>query len=229
MQSQLSKILRENSNYASVLSQEILNQKPHVFDLSKNNAEFAKVELSDIDAFTSFINNTLAQANAIYGVGGYGEDRIMYRHSKLFTSNNEEPRSVHLAVDLWVTAGTEVYSPLPAIVHSFQINEGLANYGPTIILEHELSGTKFYTLYGHLTRTSLDGLAVGQTIEQGQQIATVGASHENGQWPPHLHFQIISDMLGKTGDFPGVAKPSEKDYWLTLCPNPNLILKIASL
>ena len=126
-------------------------------------------------------------------------------------------------------AGSEIYSPLQAKVHSFQDNNHLLDYGPTIILEHELDGVVFYTLYGHLSRTSLTGLEAGKEIEKGQKIAELGTSNENGQWPPHLHFEIISDMLGKQGDFAGVAKVSEKEYYLNLCPNPNLILNLPNL
>ncbi|MBI4363426.1 MAG: peptidoglycan DD-metalloendopeptidase family protein [Candidatus Doudnabacteria bacterium] len=149
----------------------------------------------------------------------------MYRHSQLF-NDEQEPRSVHLAMDLWVPQGTPVFSPLPGRVHSFQNNDHLGDYGPTIILEHELQGLKFFTLYGHLSRVSLVNLKTSETIRSGQQIAKLGSQNENGSWPPHLHFQIISDMMGKKGDFPGVASISEKDYYLGICPDPNLILRL---
>ena len=62
-----------------------------------------------------------------------------------------------------------------------------------------------------------------------QQIATIGNKNENGQWPSHLHFQVITDMLHHKGDFPGVASVSEQKYYLTLCLDPNLILRINEL
>jgi hypothetical protein len=54
---------------------------------------------------------------------------------------------------------------------------------------------------------------------------------ENGQWPPHLHFQIVVDMeipiaIGRKGDYPGVCKLSEKEKYLNNCPNPDLILQM---
>jgi hypothetical protein len=57
----------------------------------------------------------------------------------------------------------------------------------------------------------------------------VGEHHENGGWPPHLHFQIITELLGNRGDFPGVAAPSERSRWLELSPDPNLILQVPGL
>jgi len=48
----------------------------------------------------------------------------------------------------------------------------------------------------------------------------------NGGWPPHLHLQLITDLLDKDGDFPGVASPAERSLWLALSPDPNLIARL---
>ncbi len=125
-----------------------------------------------------------------------------------------------------VPVATEVHSPLDGIVHSFQDNKQTADYGPTIILEHHLDGVTFYTLYGHLSRSALKTLRVGQKIKKGQFIASVGTPQENGGWPEHLHFQIIDDMQGEKGNFIGVIEPSKVGYWAKRCPDPNLILML---
>ena len=44
----------------------------------------------------------------------------------------------------------------------------------------------------------------------GDKIATLGAADVNGGWTPHLHLQIITDLLGLGTDFPGVARPSQR-------------------
>jgi murein DD-endopeptidase MepM/ murein hydrolase activator NlpD len=182
------------------------------------------VNLRDKKEFIKYVNETISKARRKFGEGGYGEDRIIYRRSDIF-ENEAEPRSVHLAADIWLPAGTPIFSPLPAVIHSFRDNNNFGDYGPTIILKHKLDNVIFYTLYGHLSRKSLAKIKKGMKIKQGQKIATVGRYNENGNWPPHVHFQIITDMLGKQGDFPGVAKPSQKKYYLTLCPDPGLILR----
>ena len=81
-------------------------------------------------------------------------------------------------------------------------------------------------MYGHLTREALKELEPGQTISQGQVLARVGAMHENGGWPPHLHLQIILDLLDRGAQFPGVARASERAVWTSLSPDPNLLLGI---
>jgi murein DD-endopeptidase MepM/ murein hydrolase activator NlpD len=203
------------------------SQPPFIFDFTKANPDVVKLDFNNPEAFTNYVFGTLKEKGLSWGAGGYGEDRLMYPFA-LFNAG-EERRSIHLAQDLWVSAGTAVYAPLPGKVHSFNDNNTPGDYGPTIILEHELEGLKFYTLYGHLSRTSLPSLSIGQEVSPGQQIATIGKAHENVGYAPHIHFQIITDMLGKSGDFPGVAKLSEKDYYLTLSPDPNLILRVSGL
>jgi murein DD-endopeptidase MepM/ murein hydrolase activator NlpD len=75
-------------------------------------------------------------------------------------------------------------------------------------------------LYGHLGPEVLAELEVGQAVSAGQRVATVGAPPGNGNWPPHLHFQLIMDLKDLGADFPGVASVSEQDYWLRLSPSP---------
>jgi hypothetical protein len=69
----------------------------------------------------------------------------------------------------------------------------------------------------------------GQSITKGDWIAAFGEPAENGQWPPHLHFQIIIDMQGMKGDYPGVCKYSEREKYLANCPDPDLILAMMYL
>lgn len=208
-----------------VLPKKFLKSSPFIFEFQQENKEFFAFDPHDTETFSNYVTTTLEKAGKILGVGKYGEDRTIYSLSPLYTKDSES-RSVHLGIDLWVTDGTSVFVPLPARVHSFQVNDHFLDYGPTIILEHKIKGLIFYTLYGHLSKTSLKGLSAGKTFKAGERFAVVGNSKENGNWPSHLHFQIITDMLGKKGDFPGVAKPSEKEYYLMLCPDPNLILHL---
>jgi len=79
-----------------------------------------------------------------------------------------------LGIDITAIAGTEIFAPLEGSVHSFQNNSSFGDYGPTIILEHNLDGEIFYTLYGHLSLNSLDELSEGKEIKKGQKIAELG-------------------------------------------------------
>ncbi len=199
-----------------------------VSDCSSNNSDLTGIDITDVQTYAKVAHDFLQKHNAIAGVGGYLENRIIYTGRDLF-EKDEEQRTIHLGIDVSVKAQTPLYVPIDAHVHSFANNATSGDYGPTIILEHTLEEITFYTLYGHLTLDSLEGLEVGQKLEKGTAFAKVGDIHENGNWPPHLHFQLITDMQGKEGDYPGVCAPSELEKYKNLCPNPNWILKIAQL
>ena len=159
--------------------------------------------------------------------GGYDEDRAIYA-GDAFTGG-DEPRTIHLGLDIAAPAGTEVFAPLAGIVHSFQDNAAAFDYGPTIILEHAVApDLVFHTLYGHLSRESLAGLQVGRAVAAGERIATPGTAEVNGNWPPHLHFQIVLDIKDWRGDFPGVFRKSQREVWRRICPDPRPLLGIPS-
>lgn len=203
------------------------NKPFEVLDFTGNNEELDNFDIADTSAFEEYITRQLDNYKKI-GIGGYGEDRIIYRRSSLFDTE-KEPRCIHLGVDIWVPPDSDVFSPLDAKVHSFNYNKTFGDYGVTIILEHELDSVTFYTLYGHLSKKSLEGKEERLSIRKGEKFATVGDHSENGHWPPHLHFQVITDMLGRKGDYFGVAPPSEKEKYFDLCPDPNLILNVAEI
>jgi murein DD-endopeptidase MepM/ murein hydrolase activator NlpD len=213
---------------ASVVPFDLTSGKVVVFDFTGVNRELAHLDINDVSGFTEYLFESIAEAETPVGIGRYDEDRVLYRHSPLFDGTAER-RSIHIGIDLFVMEGTEVLTPLPATVHSANDNAGLGNYGPTVILRHQLDGIEFHTLYGHLSRASIDRLEPGDTLTAGDPIAEVGDLQENGSWPPHLHFQIITEALSEEVDYPGVAAPSERERFLELCPDPNLILGIPGI
>jgi hypothetical protein len=219
---------RHRGSFESVIPFDLRSGELTVFDFTSANRDLERVGIHDATAFTEYLFEQIVEKDLPVGVGRYNEDRVLYRHSPLFDSSAER-RSVHLGIDLFVPGGTPIHAPLDAVVHSFGDNDRLGDYGPTIILSHELEGMRFHTLYGHLGRTSLEEISPFQSVSAGEPFAEVGEHQENGGWPPHLHFQIVADMMGLEGDFPGVAAPSERDRYLALCPDPNLILGIPGL
>ncbi|MDB5235290.1 MAG: peptidase [Hymenobacter sp.] len=221
---------RHQSDFGPVLPVDLNGPAVTRLDLTDNNPLVAQADLRDTAAFEVIVNTMLATQGATVGIGGYLENRVIYRRSQHFGLNPvEEARSLHLGVDVWIAAGTPLLAPLPAVVHSLADNANFGDYGITVILQHELEGTPFYSLYGHLSRKEWTVLSVGQQLGKGQAFATVGPYPENGDWPPHLHFQLIADLQGRVGDFPGVARPSEREKWAALCPDPNLVLQSAHL
>ena len=197
-------------------------------DLSANNPELLKLEQLSSEAFSVFIDHNLKVAGKKVAYGGYNEVRKLYQRSQLFNKNVDEflNRNIHIGLDIWTAEGTDVLAVLDGEIHSFQDNANFGDYGPTIILKHTMEDEVFYSLYGHLSRNSLENLQVGQKFKAQEKIAELGAAEENGDYAPHLHFQIIKDLQENKGDYPGVASKKDLDFYLENCPDPNLLLKI---
>src|SRR5216684_772048 len=215
---------------ASILDADVKTAPGLVFDLS--------VGSTFLGANPGVVNNPdarerlfaqMKQAGAAFGVGRYDEPRLVYTSSLFGASNNppDERRTVHLGIDLFVEPGTRLRAPLDGVVCVSANNVAPLDYGPLVILQHETDdGEKFFTLYGHLTKETLAGLKVGQRVGRGEEFARVGATEENGGWTPHVHFQVILDLLELGADFPGVAYASQRAVWTSLSPDPNLLLGI---
>ena len=223
---------RNAGRFAPVLPPE-LAERPHtVLDLSVGSRWLGTTGDLDARGWTDLLFGHMRANGAAVGVGRYDEARRWY-DSDAFAIRGEdglERRTVHVGIDLFAEPGTPIHAPFDAVVHSFRDNAARLDYGPTIVLRHEAGGVgAWYTLYGHLSRDSLAGLRPGQQIAAGAEIGRIGPYPENGDWAPHLHFQVISDLLGREGDFPGVAPPSQREVWLSLSPDPNLVLGIPDL
>jgi len=230
---------RHKSNFHPVVAFRPGSDTLFPLDFTEHNPALGKIDLSDTTQFSAFVNKQLKSAHATYGIGGYKENRVLYKRSNLFDTVaaegrpaslhglvEQQGRSIHLGVDIWGPAGTEVFLPLGGMVHSFAYNSNFGDYGATIIMQHQLDTIAFHTLYGHVSLADLAQLHEGKYISRGEVIAHFGEPHENGDWPPHLHFQIIHDMDLKSGDYPGVCAINETPHYFSNCPNPDLILNM---
>ena len=75
-------------------------------------------------------------------------------------------------------------------------NDAPFDYGPTVIVEHEAGDAgPFWCLYGHLARRTLDEIRPGQPVAAGQVVGWIGDHTVNGGWAPHVHVQLITDLM----------------------------------
>lgn len=236
-------------------------------DFTERNKQVFEL-LGKVPELSKHVFDLIEQAGCGIGIGKYDEDRTIYSQSTLFnsdlaaasaastsssalsttTNSDDKRRTIHLGIDVFVQSETQIFAPFDSVVHSFQNNANDGDYGPTIILSHQIERSgltlSFYTLYGHLSLESIQNLQIGQCISQGTPFCRVGDYPINGNWPAHLHFQIIAPDQPKSsakdekqqllrpildkwqGDFPGVASKLERQYYLDICPDPNLLLRL---
>lgn len=194
-------------------------------DLSVHNGSLDQTDISDPMECKSFLESVLAGTDGLVAYGGYLEQRKLYARNLHFTAK-ESVRDIHLGMDFWAREGTEVVVPFEGKVHSFRNNATLGDYGPTIILEHMIGEERFHTLYGHLSIESLQGLYRGKGFKKGDRLGFLGTTDINVNYAPHLHFQIVVDLQGKSGDYPGVCAMEHLGFYAHNSPDPNLLLKI---
>ncbi len=188
-------------------------------------------DFNNLDLFRFKIGQLQKQIPNKILAGGYLEPRALYTSSEYDKLGNSGPesRTIHLGIDFWLPEQTPVHALFDGEVVIAVNDAGDKEYGGLIVLKHKIDDFEFYTLYGHLTVASATKYAVGDVINEGDRIAILGNHSENGNWAPHLHFQLILSLLDYEIDFPGVAYFNELDVWKSLCPDPNLLFKFEAL
>jgi murein DD-endopeptidase MepM/ murein hydrolase activator NlpD len=188
-------------------------------DLSTENVSKEQIPVHNAVVFEHWINAYLHKNKSDVAYGGYLEKRNLYQSHNLFETN-AQPRNIHLGIDLWAAAETPVCAALDATIFAIAEHTSPGDYGPMLILEHSIENKTFYTLYGHLSRASLQNKSIGQRVSKGDIIAYLGDASVNGGYAPHLHFQIISKMEPNAIDFPGVCSEAQVSHFKDICPDP---------
>jgi len=182
-----------------------------------------EIALQQKENWYEYLANLPSDFPTIIHHGGYLEHRFFYSNEALFGSGPDR-RAFHLGLDLWIPAGTDIYTPFAASVQSVKYNPAALDYGNTIILRHEIEDFVFYSLYGHLSASHVGKLKANDLLKKGEKFCTIGAHAENGGWPPHLHLQLMLDLQDHEGDYPGVSSAAKLDYYKRNCPDPTPLI-----
>lgn len=167
--------------------------------------------------FTNGFDPTLLKQG--WGIGGYN----VKRRNMYVAPQYENRRNIHMGVDIWAPAGEPVFSPLDATVEYCAFHEEEGNYGATLILSHSVGEMNIYALYGHLSLASLDQSTPGKKVSAGMLIGWLGEPRENGNWHPHLHYQLCRIDPGEA-DMPGVVSEQERERSVQLYPDPEKVM-----
>ncbi|QDG74953.1 aminotransferase class III-fold pyridoxal phosphate-dependent enzyme [Labrenzia sp. PHM005] len=218
--------LEENAHtFAPVIRPETPKPKTITFDFTTSAPDASQISAFSGIEFDAYCDDKILEAKADFGIGLYGENRTIYKSDAFETANTSARRSIHLGIDLFTPALEPVYAPLKGTC-AFLYDDAVENgFGPTVLLEHKTkTGDVFWTLYGHLSRQSFAKLKTGQKISRGQAFAEIGRREENGSWPPHLHFQLVTDHLGLEARMHGVGVRQQWSVWRDISPDPSVFL-----
>ncbi len=220
----------QSASFAPVLGIDLRVAPSLVLDLSIGSALLSGDPDQNAEpALTPRVCSAMRDANVRVSIGRYDEARMLYVTPAFAAGDGtlNEQRTIHIGLDLFADAGTPVFAPFDGVVHMAEAHLQPLDYGGVIVLRHTLDdGTAFFTLYGHLCPASFAALVTGQRVACGEQIATLGVPAENGNWTPHLHLQVITDLLELGSDFPGVGTASRRAVWRSVSPDANLIVGV---
>lgn len=214
------------------LMPEINKTKFYKLDLSVgSNWLGTRNEIEDLDFFQFKIEKLQKTIPDYIISGGYLEPRSIYSSNSYEKVGNEgeENRTIHLGLDFWVPVGTKVSSIYDGEIVAALNDKGNKEYGGLVVIKHNVEDFEFFTLYGHNSVDSVLKNKVGSKVRRGEIIAEVANYPENGNWAPHLHFQIILSMLNYKIDYPGVCYSKQEDVWKDICPDPNILFKSKEL
>ena len=134
-------LLEHQAEFGRIVDVDLKSEKLEVFDLSVASTDLGLPdEIDTVEKFTKRLFNQMRDNDARVGVGRYLEPRIIYANDDFVvpSENSPERRSMHMAHDYFLLAGEPVFAPIAGTVHSFQDNTAELDYGPCIILEHQV-------------------------------------------------------------------------------------------
>ena len=222
----------KNSFSLTELFPSINKKDVHHIDMSVSSKWIGhQQEFNNLDLLQFKIDQLQKEVPSKIIAGGYLEPRALYTSTAYDKVGNKgkESRSIHLGIDYWLPENTPVHAILDGEVVIAVNDAGDKEYGGLIVLKHRVEGFEFYTLYGHNTVVSVLKHRVGDIILKGEKIAELANYPENGNWAPHLHFQVLLSLFDYHIDYPGVAYLSQIDVWKSVCPDPNLLFKSDTL
>ena len=167
-----------------------LKDQPALYvDMNELYGRYLPGEMLDPGLTHSFLEALHRSQKVAYSFGGYLENR-----EDLWKGSYMDPdKAVHLGIDVNAPAGTGVApvhkSTVAKIIHDPDQDGG---WGSVIVfqLEKPIGGISYF-IYAHLSKGGIR-VNVGDVVEAGQVVASLGTPDENGGWYEHLHVQAMT-------------------------------------
>lgn len=193
-----------------------------MLDLSGNNAELWEMNVQDQQNFQAYLEAQMTEQKAEWGVAGYLEKRdSLLRDLPQMVS---EQRFFHLGVDIVLPKFTDLFLPIAGTVVEVDYESGKGNFGGFVLVRHQVEGSVFYSLWGHLQRESLPKLAT--EIRAGELLAKLGDYQDNGDWFYHTHLQVLTEKGRQEGFVhKGYCTAELLSIIDQFCPSPLFMLK----
>lgn len=152
--------------------------------------------------------NTLDGQTQKEKIGTIQEDGTIYTMEEFL-----KDWGIHAGVDIKSTGSDDILAVYDGVV--VWTKEADDNGGNVIMIQHEVDGVYYYSLYFHLKVDSKAGLllpAVGTKVKKGDVIGQMGTSG-TGQNNKHLHFEVrTSNGVSHNADG-SISFPMDAGSW----------------
>ncbi|MFC5598114.1 M23 family metallopeptidase [Deinococcus cellulosilyticus] len=120
----------------------------------------------------------------------------------------------HTGWDLnWGTGDQDLGRPVYCVGGGVVVFAGQGagqSWGNIVVVKHNIGGKTRWTRYAHLQDIQCK---VGQTLQAGQQLGTIGKGYHN-KWVAHLHFDIFQEKPLTWSHWPGGNKTAVLQYYI---------------
>lgn len=145
--------------------------------------------LLDAQKCDAWVQKIAAEHQVDYTFGGWLEDRAHLWRGHYLPAGPQ----AHLGTDYNVPAGVRVASPFDGEIIYIGRDGSWGGWGGVLVFklsEPPVKGADYLYL-GHLAWD--DTVRLHQKVKAGETAGFIGEPHQNGQWFPHLHVQLVSE------------------------------------
>ncbi len=182
-------------------AREIINERINAIEKIKEQLAYQKISYNELLTIGKDKENFFANQPAIQPVANKNLKRLAsgygYRMHPIL-----RVKRFHKGIDFSAPRGTPIYATGGGKI--YKIENKKSGYGKNIIIDH---GYGFKTRYAHMQRMDVK---VGQVIERGDQIGTVG--NTGSSTGPHVHYEVHKNGKVVNPVFYFFNDLSEKEY-----------------
>lgn len=191
-------------------------------DLGVGSLDLANTLNEGDSSWLKRVSTLMQQQDAEVAVGRHNEVRAIYKEDNFCYQGNDEViwRTVNMGIEFFTSSALPVSSVYSGKVF-LKVTDTI-EHGNVIVLHHEINETlSFYTIYGGLSKSSIESIKLGAEVVTGEQIGVVKAVE--GTTLYNFHLMVVLDWPGAIESVLKVVPYHQRELYKSICPDPWLL------